>query len=131
MTRILVDTDLLLKNTEAIHLHAENFIKNGDALLSKILAVGGSFADLSARAERDAYAAQETIRSIQRTLEIKAEGLAALARAFRSIDEETVSALLALRGEEWFLRTFSPAPILPDIAGFEGKPLHTQNPRID
>ncbi len=114
-----MDTDLLLKNAEAIHLHAENFIKNGDALPSKILAVGGSFADLSARAERDAYAAQETIRSIQRTLEVQAEGLAALARAFRSIDDETVSALLALRGKEWFLRTFFPAPSLPDIAGFE------------
>jgi hypothetical protein len=119
MTRIRVDTDLLLNNAEAIHHRAENFQKNGEALLIKILGVGGEYADLTARARRDAYAARETIRSIYNTLEIKSEGLAALARAFRSIDDETISTLIALRGEGWFLQTFFPSPLLPDFAGFE------------
>ncbi|MGB7540021.1 MAG: hypothetical protein WBM17_15885 [Anaerolineales bacterium] len=119
MTRIRVDTDLLLTSAEAIHLRVENFQKNGEALLNKILGVGGEFADLTAQARRDVFAARETIRSVQNPLEIKAEGLAALARAFRSIDDETVSTLLALRGEGWFLQTFFPPPLLPDYAGFE------------
>ena len=119
MTRILVDTDLLLKNAEAIHLHADNFKNNGETLLTKILAVGSPYADLTAQSRRDAYSAREILRSIQNTLAVKADGLAALARAFRSIDDETISALLAMRGEGWFLQTFFPAPILPDIAGFE------------
>jgi hypothetical protein len=119
MTKIRVDTDLLLNNAEAIHLRAENFQKNGETLLNKILGVGGEYAELITQARRDVYAARETIRSVQIPLEIKADGLAALARAFRSIDDETVSILLALRGEAWFLQTFFPPPLLPDFAGFE------------
>jgi hypothetical protein len=119
MTRIRVDTDLLLNNAESIHLRAENFQKNGEALLLSILGVGSEYAELTAQARRDAYAARETIQSVHIPLEIKADGLAALARAFRSIDDETVSILLALRGEGWFLQTFFPSPLLPDFAGFE------------
>ena len=119
MTRILVDTDLLIKNAEAIHFRAESLRKSGENLLTKVLGVGGEDTGLTAQARRDAYAAQETLRSIQQPLEIKADGLAALARAFRSIDDETISALIALRGEGWFLQTFFPALLLPDLADFE------------
>jgi hypothetical protein len=119
MARILIDTDLLLKNAEGLHLHSENIKKNGEKLLTGILAVGGRYAGLTAQAKRDAYAAQDLLRSMQNSLALKADGLAALARAFRSIDDETVSALLAMRGEDWFLHAFFPAPLLPDIAGFE------------
>ncbi|MBN2084260.1 MAG: hypothetical protein JW748_03480 [Anaerolineales bacterium] len=119
MNRIRVDTDLLFKHAEAIRLRADRLRKNGEILLTGILGVGGEYAELTSQARRDAYAAQETIRSIQQPLKIKADGLAALARAFRSIDDEIISALISLRGEGWFLQNFFPAPLLPDLAGFE------------
>ena len=119
MTRILVDTDLLLNNAEAIHLHAENFQKNGEALLGKILWPGDRTPISPRRRGAMPTPSQEILRSMQNTLTLKADGLAALARAFRSIDDETISTLLAMRGEGWFLQTFFPAPVLPDIAGFE------------
>jgi len=119
MTRIRVDTDLLFKNAEAVRLRADSLRKNGEVILSRILGVGGEYTELTAQARRDAYTTRETIQAIRAPLEIKADGLAALARAFRSIDDETISAILALRGEGWFLQTFFPSLLLPDIAGFE------------
>jgi hypothetical protein len=119
MTRIRVDTDLLLQNAEALHARAESLRKNEEDLFSRILNIGGPYSGLTAEARKDAYAAQETIRSIRNPLNIKADSLAALARAFRSIDDETIDALLAMRGEGWFLQTFFPAPLLPDVDGFE------------
>jgi hypothetical protein len=119
MARIRVDTDLLFKNAEAIHLREEHLRKNEETLLHKILGVRSDYAGLTSDSRRDAYAVQETIRSIHQSLGVKADSLAALANAFRTVDDEAVSALLAMRGEDWFLRTFFAAPAGPEIDGFE------------
>jgi hypothetical protein len=119
MARIKVDTDQLLKNAEAIHAIGEHFRNNSNTLLGKILSIGSEYSDLPANARKDAYDAQQLILSIQSRLEIKADTLVALSRAYKSIDDETIASLMALRGEAWFLQTFFIPSLQPDIDGFD------------
>jgi hypothetical protein len=119
MSRIRVDTDLLLKNAGDLHNCDENFKKNADTLVSKLLCIGGEYPNLISDAHKDAFTAQETLQSIQSRLSIKADSLVALARAFQSIDDETIAALIAARGEGWFLQTFFVSPLYPDVDGFD------------
>jgi hypothetical protein len=119
MARIQVDTDLLLKNADALHAAGERFHRYADTLLGKILALGGAYPELQADSRKDAYEAQQLILSVQSRLEIKADTLAALARAFKSIDDETIAALIALRGEGWFQQTFFPSGPQPDLEGYD------------
>jgi hypothetical protein len=119
MPRIRVDTDLLFQNAEILHDGSGKFLNLEIHLPEKIQSVGGAFIRLSADARSDAYAVQDLIRSVRQRLEVKADSLAALARAFRSVDDETITALLALRGEDWLLQTFSTPPFQPEIDGFE------------
>lgn len=119
MTRIKVDTDLLLKNAEAIHVIGGHFRQNSNTLLHKILSIGGAYPELQADVQKDAYDAQQLILSIQSRLDIKADTLVALARAYQSIDDETIASLIALRGEGWFLQTFFVPIPQPDIDGFD------------
>lgn len=119
MKRILVDTDLLFQNADAIHALAESLRKIENDLLSRILIIGGPYSGLTAEARKDAYASHDTIQSIRNPLNIKADSLAAMARAFQSVDDETITTMMAMRGEGWFLQNFFPAPLLPDVDGFD------------
>jgi hypothetical protein len=118
MTRIRVDTDILLQNADAINVRAISLRENKETLLQKILSTQSEYAGLASEARQDGFAARETIQSVQGPLEGRAESLAALARAFRSVDEETVSLLMALRGEGWLRQTFS-SVCGPDVDGFQ------------
>jgi hypothetical protein len=119
MSRIRVDTDLLFKNAETIHDSSADFLNLESQLPASIQSIGGGCPALAADARKDACAAQDLIRSIRRRLEAKADTLAALGRAFRSVDDEAITALIALRGEGWLRQTFFTPPFSPDIEGFE------------
>ncbi|MBN1438337.1 MAG: hypothetical protein JW929_02920 [Anaerolineales bacterium] len=118
MTRIRMDTDLLFKNADAIHAIGERFRRDADSLLSRIQGVGSACPDLAASARKDALEAQQWILSLSLRLETHAEMLAALANAFKSIDEETIAALIAAQGEGWFRQTYFPVLLYPDPEGF-------------
>jgi hypothetical protein len=119
MPRIRVDTDLLFAEAEKIHDGGASLRKLETQLPARILSIGFEYAELAADARRDAYAAQELLRSVRQRLEAKADSLAALGRAFRSIDDEAITALIALRGEGWLTRTFFTPPQPPGMDGFE------------
>jgi hypothetical protein len=119
MARIEVDTDLLLKNADTLHAAGDRFRRNADTLLAKILGLGGGEAELQTDLRKDAYETCELILSIQSRLDSKAETLAALAQAFKSIDDQTIATLIALRGEGWFQQTFFPSGPQPDLDGYD------------
>ncbi len=119
MTGSKTETDLLLKQAADIHALDENFRKSADTLLKKILSAGGENSNLTAESRKDAISAGETIRTLQTRLGREADFLAALAKARQSLDDEAIEEFLRMRGEEEFVRTFFPTPMLPQIAGFE------------
>ena len=118
--RIRVDTELLAKLADEIHNLAVELNGVGNGLVSGILGCTEhtEFIQLRTSARKDAYEARQQIAGVERGLSENADRLLALSRAFRSVDEETITYLTGLLGDSW-LRQVYPGPQYPDLDGFE------------
>lgn len=118
--RIRVDTDLLAKLADEIHQLAVELNGAGNSLLSEIQSCTAhtEYARLRRSAQKDAFEARQQIAGIERSLSEEADRLLSLSRAFRSIDERTITFLTGWLGEEWLGKAY-PGPRYPDLEGFE------------
>jgi hypothetical protein len=121
MPRIKVDIDLLLEKAGDIHQAAAEINHAGDDLAAEALrnAGGDPSTDLQASVRGDVFAAAELIHKLERGLSAESEKLAALSRAFRSVDEETIGYLNRMTESIGLAQSIIDPRKDPDLEGFE------------
>jgi hypothetical protein len=115
---IRVDTDQLKAEADELRALADSLNRAGETLQTRVAAAGGD-AGLRASARGDALAAGERIQTLRRQLADQADRLASIARAFESVDDQTVAVLARALDGLRPIRAIPDVPPLPEEPGFE------------
>ncbi len=118
---IRVDTRLLQAEADELRALSDSLNCTGDTLRVRIATAGGD-AELRASARADALAAGERIESLRRELADQAERLAAIARAFEAVDDQTIDVITGALDGLHPLQAIADVPPLPEEPGFEPYP---------
>ncbi len=118
---IRVDTTLLLAHADELRSLADALDRAGDCLRTQLAAAGGD-ADLRESARNDGGTAGERFQAVRRQLADEADRLAAIARAFESVDGQTVAVLTRAWNGLRPIQAVPDGPPLPEEEGFEPNP---------